>query len=246
MWEFCLYFEKEQLSYIINLKKHLQRFFKKYRGVVVLYEEDCKVFIGLEGNEKVFIEVYRYIYNYIISTIYTYYKRKTLNKLTYLNFNNDIFEFIIKETLFCFDEEYDKNLISEKLILNKSLNLEGFYNFKLFNLKEKWEQLISLIQNNKQILNNYIVSLELIRYLLSELENKIDKVCLFTDGKKFFLKTTTNENLNYKKINFSKKQGFKEIIKNLIKLSPKSIILCSEMKNKDFQLFKDIFIDKLT
>ena len=245
MWEFCLYFEKEQLEYILNLRKHLKRFFKKYRGAVVLYEEDCKMLIGLEGSEKIFVEVYRYIYNYIISTIYTYYKRKILNELAYHDFNNEIFELIIKETLFCFDEEYDKNLIAKNLVLNESLNIEGFFNFKLKDLKEKWMQLTLIIKNNCQLLNNYIVNLDFTRYLLSELDNKIDKVCLFTDGKKYFLKTTTNENLKFKKINFSKKQNFKEIIKSLIVLSPKNIILCSEMKSKDFKLFKDIFIDKL-
>lgn len=245
MWEFCLYFEKEQLEYILTLKKHLKRFFKKNRGVVVVFEDECKMLIGLEGNERIFVEIYRYIYNYIINIIYTYYKRKTLNELTGEVFNNEIFEFIIKESLFCFDEEYDKNIIGQVLTLNESLNIEGFYNFKLVELKDKWQHLIELIKNNYQILNSYVVNLDLTRYLLSELDNKIEKVCLYQDGKKYFLKTVDNENLKFKKINYSKKQNFKDMLKSLITLSPKNIILCSEMKDKDFEIFKDIFIDKL-
>ncbi|MBE5745965.1 MAG: hypothetical protein E7359_01575 [Clostridiales bacterium] len=245
MWEFCLYFENEQLEYIIKLKKHLKRFFKKNRGVVILNEENNELLIGIEGSEKFFIELYRYIFNYIINIIYTYYKRKFLNELHPCLFNNEIFELIIKETLFCFDEEFDKNIIRKNLILNESLSLEGFYNFKLKELKEKWMQLNSLIKNNYQLLHNYVINLDLTRYLINELDNNIDKVCLFTDGKKYFLKTTNNEVLKYKKINYSKKQNFKELLKSLIVLSPRSIILCGDIKNKHFQLFKDIFIDKL-
>lgn len=245
MWEMCLYFEKEQLEYMQILKKHLKRFFKKNRGVAILFEHKCQLLIGLECNEKKFAEIYTYIYNYIVNIIYTYYKRKFLSLLNDENFNNEIFEIIIKETLFCFDEEFDKNIIRQKLVLDENLNIEGFYNFKLAELKDKWGKLINLIKNNYQVLNNYMVNLDLTRYLINELENRVEKVCLFQDGKKYILKTIDNENLKYKKINYSKKQSFKELLKNLIILSPKSIILCSDIKNKDFQIFKDIFIDKL-
>lgn len=246
MWEFCLYFNEEQLDYILKLKKHLKRIFKSHRGAVVLFEDACKLLIATEENEKVFIKVYRYIYYYITNVIYTYYKSKILNKLNSNLFNNEIFELMVKQSLFCFDEEYDKNIIRSALTLNETLNLDGFFNFKLAFLREKWEHLVELIKNNSNVLSTYSINLDLTRYLLSELDNNIDKVCLFSEGKKYFLKTVTNEKLTYKKINYSKKQNFKELLKSLIILSPKRIILCSEIKQEDFEIFHDLFVDRLT
>lgn len=245
MWEFCLYFEDEQLEYILKLRKHLKRVFKKYRGAVVLYEEGHKILFAIDDDEKVFIRLYKYIYNYIVNIIYTYYKKQTLNFLGRDLFNNEIFELVIKETLFCFDEEYDKNIIKQALTLNDTLSLEGFFNFKLKYLKDKWEHLVDLIKTNAGVLNSYVINLDLTRYLISELDNNIDKVCLFSEGKKYFLKTVNNENLTYKKINFSKKQNFKDLLRNLITLSPKNIILCGEVEKENFDIFKDLFIDKL-
>lgn len=245
LWEFCLYYEKEQLNYILKLEKHLKRVFKKNRGVVLHIIEENKILFACSGDEKFFIRIYRYIYNYISNIIYTYYKRKFLDELDGSLFSNEIFELIIKETLFHFDEEYDKNIIKQILTLNESLNIEGFFNFKLFALKEKWQQLIDLIKNNSSVLNNYIINLDLTRYLLNELENNIDKVCLFAEGNKYFLKNARGENITFKKINFSKKQTFKEILKSLVILSPKNIIFCSEIKGEDLNIFKEVFLDKL-
>jgi len=245
MWEFCLYFEQGQLNYILKLRKHLKRFLKKHRGAVVLYEDGGKILFAIDDNEKVFIRFYKYIYNYIVSIIYSYYKKEILNSLNSNLFNNEIFELVIKETLFCFDEEYDKNLIKEALVLDESLNLEGFFNFKLKHLKEKWIHLVELIKTNAGVLNSYEINLDLTRYLISELNNNIEKVCLFSDGNKYFLKTTNNENVKFKQINFSKKQKFNELIKSLVILSPKNIILCGEIEKEHFNIFKDLFIDKL-
>lgn len=244
MWEFCLYFEKEQLSFILTLKKHLKRFLKKYKGVVVLFEAKGKLLIAINENEKIFIKVYKYIYNYIINILYSYYKRKILKDLEQNIFNNEIFELVIKETLFCFDEEFDKNLIRSQLILDSSLSLEGFYNFRLTKLKEKWSHLVELIKNNSVVLNSYMINLDLTRYLLQELDNNIDKVCLFVEGNKFILKSVENKNITFKKINYSKRQNFKELLKSLIILSPKNIIVCGRMGEKE-NIFNDLFIDKL-
>lgn len=243
VWEFCLYFEKDQYDYILVLYKHLKRVLKKHRAVVLL--EDNKLMLACNISEKVFVSMYRYIYNYITNIIYTYYKRKFLEKLNGNLFNNEIFEIIIKETLFHFDKEFDKNLIKKVLVLEEGLSLEGFFNFKLIPLKEKWTELTDLIKNNAEVLSSYVINLDLTRYLLKELDNNIDKVCLFSEGNKYFLKSVQGENITYKKINFSKKQTFKEILKSLVMLSPKNIILCTEIKKEEFNIFKDVFYDKL-
>ncbi|MGN1208650.1 MAG: hypothetical protein ACI4TI_04205 [Christensenellales bacterium] len=245
MWEFCLYFNENQLEYILKLRKHLKRVFKSHKGCVVLFEKAGKLLVATNQNEKTFIKIYKYIYNNIVNIIYNHYKSEIINCLSANLFNNEIFELMVKQTLLCFDEEYDKNLIRQALVLNETLNLDGFFNFRLVFLKQKWEHLVELIKNNANMLNSYSINLDLTRYLLSELENNIEKVCLFSEGKKYILKTINNEKITFKKTNFSKKQNFKELLKSLIVLSPKNIILCSEIKKEDFEIFHDLFIDKL-
>ena len=89
-----------------------------------------------------------------------------------------------------------------------------------------------------------MINLDLTRYLLQELDNNIDKVCLFVEGNKFILKSVENKDITFKKINYSKRQNFKELLKSLIILSPKNIIVCGRMGEKE-NIFNDLFIDKL-
>lgn len=245
MWEFCLYFEKGQIKFINKIKNRLQKVFKRYRGVVILFENENKLLVATGEDESTSIFVYKYLYNYITNIIYTHYKTLELSKIDARLFNNKTFEFIIKQILFCFDEEFDKSIIKQNLILDENLSLQGFYNFKLNELKQKWERLVELIETNSSLLKNYVVNVDLVRFLLSELNPKIESVCLHHDGKKYFLRTIENEKLILDNKNFSQKQSFENMLKNLIFLSPKKIILCFDTKNKDFQIFKDVFAEKL-
>lgn len=246
MWEFCLFFEKEQLDYILKLKRKIKNLIKNYKGAVVLFEKERKMYIAIDAsNEQALVKAYKIIYNDIINIIYIYYKNKELNLINENMFNNKIFEVAVKEMLICFDEEYDKNIIKSFLYLDESLSLEGFYNFQLRDLKLKWQKLSNIILNNADLLSVYSINLDLIRYLLGGLENKFDKVCLHTDGNKYLIKSVNNDEIVLKRKNFSKKQNFIELVKNLIVLSPKKIILCGEMKGEDFKYLRDIFLEKL-
>lgn len=246
MWEFCLYFENGQLDLIVKLRNKLKSIIKNHKGVVVLDRDNFRLHIALElSNEKALIEAYKIIYNDLINIIYSYYKNIELDAITENMFNNTLFYEIVKKMLYCFDEEYDKNIIKANLYLDNSLSLEGFYNFQLRELKLKWEKLANIILNNSDLLNSYRISLDLIRYLLNGLKTNCEKVCLHIDGNKYLLKNTNNEQLIYKRRNFSKKQSFTELCKNLIELSPKKIILCGEVKEDDFKLLRDIFLEKL-
>lgn len=246
MWEFCLYFEIGQLEEIVKLKNKLKKIIKNYKGAVVLDKDNFKLHIALElSSEKALIGAYKIIYNDIINIIYSYYKNKELERISEDMFNNSIFYEIIKKMLYCFDEEYDKNIIKANLYLDNSLSLEGFFNFQLRELKIKWQKLSNIILNNSELLNSYTISLDLIRYLMNGLKNNFEKVCLHTDGNKYLLKNTNNDQIVYKRRNFSKKQNFSDLCKNLIELSPKKIILCGELNETDFKLFRDIFLEKL-
>lgn len=245
MWEFSLYFEPNQINLIKDLSRHLKRYLKHAGGVILLLEDECCLLIAVKTMSNDFVRIYRYIYNYIVNIIYIYYKSQVLSKLNGEYFKNDIFELVVKQTLLCFDEDFDKSKICEQLTLGESLSLEGFYNFKLAHLREKWEQLIKIIEKNANLLNSYNVNLDLTKCLLNELNSNIDKVCLFVENKKYFLKTVDNKDINYKKINYSKKQNFRSLLVSLIKLSPKSIILCGSLNREDEKILNDFFADRL-
>lgn len=245
MWEFCLYFEAGQLEYIKKLKNKIKRLIKNYKGAVVLDVENNRLFVAIDTvNEQALVKAYKIIYDNVINIIYMYYKNYELSFINENMFNNKIFEVAVKKMLMCFDEEYDKNFIKSFLYLDNSLSLEGFYNFGLRELKEKWQKLGEVFLNNCDLLNSYTINLDLIRYLLAGLDAKFDKVCLHTDGNKYLIKGVDNNEIIFNRKNFSKKQNFLDLIKNLIELSPKKIILCGEIKSEDFKFLRDIFWEK--
>jgi len=77
-----------------------------------------------------------------------------------------------------FDREVDKYLVSEILEITPTFVLGSFYDYRLGNLKRRWDE-ICLIANEN--IENLVVEgnfFELLRYLISNLEHRLDEVFL--------------------------------------------------------------------
>ena len=77
-----------------------------------------------------------------------------------------------------FDREMDKYLVLESLEVGEVFLLDSFYDFRLGNLKKRWDE-ICLIANEN--IENLVVEgnfFELLRYLISNLEQRTEEVFL--------------------------------------------------------------------
>ncbi|MCL2587590.1 MAG: hypothetical protein FWE31_05165, partial [Firmicutes bacterium] len=77
-----------------------------------------------------------------------------------------------------FDREMDKYLVMEILEISPVFVLSSFYDFKLSNLKKRWDEICLIANDNVE---NLVVEgnfFELLKYLISNLEQRLDEVFL--------------------------------------------------------------------
>jgi len=83
-----------------------------------------------------------------------------------------------------FDREMDKYLTMEILQMTPTIVLSGYYDFKLGNLKIRWDEICMIANENIENLVAEGNFFELLRYLISNLEHRIDEAFLeCIDGK---------------------------------------------------------------
>lgn len=91
---------------------------------------------------------------------------------------------MLVHTLVAFDRENERKLLKRTLHVQDGMALDGIFNFALGELKERWLEICKLTQNNGVYLNDDETFNELLRFLISAVNPKINRltVCEY-DGK---------------------------------------------------------------
>jgi hypothetical protein len=76
-------------------------------------------------------------------------------------------------TLVAFDRDCERELIEKPLKIADNLALDGFYNFRLSELKKRWNDIAELAVSNSVYLNDDETLNELLRFLMSAISPKI-------------------------------------------------------------------------
>jgi len=89
--------------------------------------------------------------------------------------SRDSFKILI-HTLVVFDREAENEIIENNLVLNDCLALDGFFHFRLGELKKRWDEIAQLASHNSLYLNHEETLNELLRFLISAVTPKIQKL----------------------------------------------------------------------
>lgn len=148
-----------------------------------------------------------------------------------------------KKALVLFDFDDDKSLILEQLTLDKNINLHAFYQFRLRHLKKKWEDLVTITNQENSLLGGTDV---LLGFLIESIKPTDRKVFVDKNTKNFILLNEAGEQIDE---GFVSKNITDEVdlVTNLIVLSPRKInILCKDNISKEtYNLINYIFNGKV-
>ena len=238
MWEFSVEFYNK--DYAILFKNSIEKYVKTSNGIITLLSINSlnKVLIAIPINVKK--QIVELIKNKIAENILLIYKKKYI--LSNLNFNtsNNTKMNVFLKALVCFDSETDKDIIVNRLSeFNKKIVVESFINFKISFLKRKWNELIDLANDNCFYLTNEDTFNELIKFLISNLENRVDAVNLFNRDDCYFICDKNGRVIEDFLCDNAGKYDDEKLLTNLIALNPEKIIVHSE------SLFKDRFLNNL-
>lgn len=114
------------------------------------------------------------------------------DKLSRLNINSATYRLLL-HTLVAFDRERERDLILEIIGVSPTISLDGIYNFKLAELKDRWDEICALITGNSSFLYDELTLNELLRFLVSAINPKIMKLELCRRGDEFLLTGRHND-----------------------------------------------------
>lgn len=138
-----------------------------------------------------------------------------------------------------FDSSADKIIAKSLLKLTPTFFLDSFYQFMLFPLKTRWQEVINLANENVCYLVCDKTFAELLRFLISNIESRSDEVHLFKRTEKIEILSGALKPFNNIYINDDLPADIQVILK-LISIAPKKIFLHQEKTPFEGALVKNI------
>ena len=238
MWEVSICFESPKMAEYFASKINLV--IKSCKGIsacITLNGQNC-VLVAVPKDKEEFAR--DFVKQKIAECILFFYKKdyivSKLNfekpKTTYMN--------VFLQTLVCFDGEADKHFIEQCLDFDDRIFVDAVVAFKLKFLKKKWEELVSLANENVMYFLSEDSLLELIKFLISNLEHRCYAVNVFSKSDCYFLCDLQGKRIDDFML---EKQGIYEdgsLLSTLVVLNPEKIIIHCNKFVKD-KLLRNLF-----
>ena len=147
-------------------------------------------------------------------------------KLSSLNINPSVYRLLL-HTLVAFDRERERELLDEIITVGQSVSLDGIYNFRLGELKLRWDEICALITSNASFLYDEMTLNELLRFLVSAINPKIMKLELRSRGDEYLLLGNHNDS-EFKMVT----RGSENLMLYLIDLAPIELEISGEIADE--------------
>ena len=241
MWEFCISINKNKKTLSNYVYDKLLEYTKKYEGIVTKHEKQIDVEILVACNEYEKNRLILHLQDIISECICYFYKKDFLVSNLHINIGDEMSKQAFISALLFFDKETDRYIVNKYLKINKKLNLDGFFNFKLQTLKDKWKELIEIANQNEIYLYSNETFMELIKFLVDNIEVKSDVINIMSSNDSYDVFDSKFDKIDSKEITEEKDE---KLVALLIALCPKNInIYCSDilpnnLKNLICKLFE--------
>lgn len=179
MWEFCIEANKKNIHLINYISERMADAVSLADGVqsVITLGNTSSLAIGCEQKHKRQIEgVLRMV---LCDAVCEKMKFDFLKKHINLIINDEkLFDAFVKVYTY-FDSEIERKIVLRSLFFSKKIVLESFLDFRLQPLRKKWEEMCNLTNSNSNLFLQSETFIELLKFLISNLESKSD--CLVLD-----------------------------------------------------------------
>lgn len=157
-----------------------------------------------------------------VVTKFDFIKRNLCISLPQLNYE------LLLHTLVAFDRENEHKLLNKLIKIEDGMALDGFFNFRLGELKNRWLEICNLTRNNGAYLYDDKTYNELLRFLISAVNPKINKLTVSEHDGKYTLTGKLDNNV----LNLNVKNGA-ELMYYLIDLAPLELIIEGNISNRE-------------
>lgn len=247
MWEYTITLPSSKNEQAQKLKNDLQSAVKELGGVITMIctPKDITILIAVKVEHKMAIK--SKIINLICNFIILDYKYNYLVSNFKFKVTNDINMQAFIKALVVFDSEIDKEIIRQKIKDYDSVVIESFFTFRLGILKKKWQDLVSLANDNFVYLMKSETFIELLKFIISNLEYRTKEVNVKYKHNSYLLCDSNNKPINDVMLGDTRDYGDAFLVTALITLCPQKIRLhCdTNIQSSTINLLFELFSDRI-
>ena len=239
MWEFSLNFKTENFELAKYFHNSLHAYVHALGGMITSHEDNgfirILIAVPMENAES----MKGMLLSAITEVICTKFKSDFLNKSLLLPELDNASLYAFKRALLNFDRETDKYIIKKNLILENNLFLESFYRFRLKSLLDKWEELVSLSNENKEYLISKESFIDLLKFLVDNLDICEEEISIVKEKDGYRIYTEDNSLIPNSLI------SDESMVSSVIDLSPQKINLYFNESTNEINLLERIFEERI-
>ncbi len=239
MWEFSLNLKSENFDLARFFYNSLSAYISESDGVITSHEDNGNISVLFAVKDEQKEKAQMLIANAIVEVICTKFKADYLNKFLMLPEHDKIGMSAFKKALLNFDKETDRFIVKKNLNLRNSLYLESFYYFRLSALRDKWAELVSLSNENREYLISAESFIDLLKFLVDNLDICEDEINVVKEdgGYRIFSEECVLADGLISE---------ESMVSSVIDLSPQKINLYFNETSKAISLLERIFEERIT
>lgn len=244
MFEFSIALSEQKADSAKKLYKEIKSTASSFGAVVTSYSENGKIFIVVACDDIEKPRISFFICDAIADIITTDFKLDYINKNLHLPIHNQLNLDALKKALVVFDRETDRYIVTHNLKLNDKFFIESFYEFRLRQLRSKWQELIKLANENANYLLCNDTFIDLLKFLIENIEISTGCINVVKENDSYKI---CDENFNEIEQEQDKENNEAFLITSIINLSPKRInIYCDDSENSSaLTLLSQIFVNRV-
>ena len=180
MYELSLNVDKKDGHFLDYLARQLDRPLAQARGVSALEEIDDRPFFSLACYDESAGQMSALVKDLLADILSIGYKNKYLSKKLNMG-SEDLLSRTLINTMCIFDNSYDKTAIKRNLENIRNFSLDGFYNFRLGDVKKKWDEIVVLSNSYDTVINDYDTMRDFLMFLLEAIPTLVNNLSVVFD-----------------------------------------------------------------
>ncbi|MFR3347542.1 MAG: sporulation protein YtxC, partial [Christensenellales bacterium] len=154
--------------------------------------------------------------------------------------SEDLLSRTLINTMCIFDNSYDKTAIKRNLENIRNFSLDGFYNFRLGDVKKKWDEIVVLSNSYDTVINDYDTMRDFLMFLLEAIPTLVNNLSVvFDEESGFELFDEKGLRLNKLTTLSVRQEPEEDLLYNLVCINPAAVNFYGDWQSMSEQ-FKDI------
>ncbi len=243
MYEATVSVAKENEHLLRYVEEQISPAISEVDGITAENEEKFYSFFSLACADTYRFQIRRKLTEAVSTALSLGYKNVYVREMLNVDKNN-FYQNVLVNTICIFDADYDRQMVSRLLDMDKTVCLDGYYNFRLDAIKRKWSEIVGLVSDNFYVLSDSKMITEFLQYLSESMPSKVKKLSVTVDGDDFVLYGSQDKVLE-PTLSLAKRTSCEEeVMLNVLFLKPQKVkVYHSRGLHPDFCIMMDELFD---